>query len=259
MSASWLTSTHQPGARLRLVAFPFAGGSASAFRTWPEALGPEIELVCAHLPGRERRMSEFALASIDAMVAQVAEAITLEVEPPYALFGHSMGGIIAYELAREVARRGETPPIGVIVSAVNAPHVRDRRPPIHDLPEEEFVQALRDLGGTPEAVFANRELVDLLLPALRADFEAVESYTWSPGPPIRCPLVAYIAPDDDDIIDRADVEAWCEYSEFPLEPVMFPGGHFFLLNHTRQLVEQVRVDVQRFLERQPPAPVAEAN
>jgi medium-chain acyl-[acyl-carrier-protein] hydrolase len=247
VSAPWFGPARpRPLADVRVVCFPYAGGSAAPFRRWPELLPPWLELWTANLPGRERRIAEPALTSIEAIVLAAADALVDSVPAPFALYGHSMGAMIAYELAHEVVRRGGPEPCGLLVSGARAPHLSEEREPIHHLPDAEFIDALRDLDGTPAVVFENAELLDLLLPTLRADFTAVETYRHRIRPTLAGPLVAY-AGADDTVVGVAEVEPWCEHTRGPCRVRTIAGGHFFILDEpttfVRQLVDDVRAVV----------------
>jgi surfactin synthase thioesterase subunit len=235
---------------VRLVAFPFAGGSASVFRGWSAWLPPAVELWPVLLPGRGRRVSEPARDRIATIVSDMAALLPAVVEAPFVLFGHSMGATLAYELTRELAARGSTVPCGLIVSGQAAPHRPDRRPPIHHLPDAAFVGAVRDLGGTPPELFEHPELVELVLPALRADFAAVETYEWVPGPPLDVPLVAF-AGENDPVIDPADVAEWDHHSCASSELVTFDGGHFFLLDQPEPVADRTGRAALRLAGAQP--------
>jgi medium-chain acyl-[acyl-carrier-protein] hydrolase len=244
MTAPWFgPARRQPCAEMRLVCFPYAGGSAAPFRRWPDLVPPWLELWTANLPGRERRIAEPACASIDAAVAAAVGALAQSVPPPFALYGHSMGGVIAYELAHELARRGASLPAGIFVSCARAPHLSDARAPIHQLADDAFIDALRDLDGTPAVVFENAELLDLLLPTLRADFTAVETYQHHARPPLAVPIVAY-AGEDDAVVSVAEVAPWCEHTRGPCRARTMPGGHFFILDDPETFVVQLADDVR---------------
>lgn len=253
MSRPWFTVDRgRTAPEVQLVAFPFAGGSASVFRAWPAWLPPTVELRAALLPGRERRVSDLPHDRIATLVSELADVFAEFVDPPFVLFGHSMGATVAYELTREMVARGLVPPAGLIVSGQRAPDVVDPHPHLHGLPDAEFVEAVRELGGTPPEVFAHPELVDLVLPALRADFTAVETYEWTPGPPIDIPLVAF-AGDHDRVVEPADVAGWTRHSTVSAEVVTFPGGHFFLTERTDDVARRAGHDALRLAGAQPPA------
>ncbi|MEM8931654.1 MAG: alpha/beta fold hydrolase [Acidobacteriota bacterium] len=237
-------------ARLRLFCFPYAGGGASVYRTWRDALPNSVQVVPIQLPGRESRLREPAFRRMEALIASLDGAIRPLLDRPYAFFGHSLGASIAYELARTIEASGAKGPVRLITSGRRPPHLPQIKEPIHDLPDDAFVDALRDLEGTPDEALANAELMQLLMPLLRADFELVESYsdTWQDDrPQVSCPVTAFGGLRDRDV-PREDVEAWSRYGE-PFRLRMFQGGHFFLNDEaTRPLVlEAVTRELARYL------------
>lgn len=230
--------------RASVIAFPFAGGSAAVFRGWRLRHG--VGLVPALLPGREKRLSESPHKRILSIVADVADHLPTSAGLPLVLFGHSMGALIAYELALELTRRGDAP-AGLIVSGASAAHLAPTRDPIHQLSDADFAAALRSLGGTPAAVFEHRELLDLLLPMLRADFEAVETYDYSSSNElVACPVAAY-AGADDDLATPSAVAAWRDVCAGSCTMTTFTGGHFFITDCAPEVAAQLSSDTLGFL------------
>ena len=226
------------GPSLRLFTFPFAGGGARAFSAWPGHLPPEVELFAAQLPGREGRFKETPHVRLVDLVRDLAVAIGPHLDVPYAFFGHSMGALVAFTLARELRRMGAREPQLLMVSGRRAPQLPDADPPIHALPEEEFLQELRELNGTPEAVLQNEELLQLLLPILRADFAVCETYEYAPEAPLSCPIVAFGGKDDADAPEE-DIAAWSHQTTGSFSQRMFPGDHFYLLDRSVELPQEV--------------------
>src|SRR5205814_4666171 len=177
----------KPQACLRLFCFPYAGGGASIFRTWSENLPPEIEACPIQLPGRESRLLEAPFSQLFSLIEPVAQALLPYLDMPCAFFGHSMGALVSFELARYLRRQHGLSPVHLFVSGRRAPQLSDPDPPIHPLPEAEFLEELRSLKGTPEEVLQNTELLQLLLPLLRADFAVCETYAYAPETPLLCP------------------------------------------------------------------------
>ena len=221
--------SERPGARVRLYCFPFAGGGASSYRGWQAALPDEIEVWPVQPPGREARIQEPAFTAVEPLVEALAGA--LEDDPgggrPFALFGHSMGSLIAYELARALARQGRPGPAHLFVSAHRAPQQPPPEDPIHGLPEPEFRDRLRRLNGTPEEVLEHPELMELLGPLLRADFALNENYRHGDGRPLACPVTAFGGAGDPDVSPE-DLRRWAERTTGPFRLHLFPGDHFFL-------------------------------
>lgn len=236
---------------LRLFCFPFAGGGTLAFREWPDQLPPEVEVCAIQLPGREGRFKERPYTRLADLVQDLAAAFTTYSPLPYAFFGHSMGALVAFELARELRRRHQPGPELLMVSGCRGPQLRDPDPPIHDLPELDFLEEIRKLNGTPEAVLGNRELLQLLMPLLRADFEMCETYQYLEETPLACPLVAFGGTEDPDL-PREDIAAWSHETAGSFALRMFPGDHFYLLDRPAALMGQVSTHLMSCLD-QPPA------
>ena len=214
-------------ARLRLFCFPYAGANASIFRLWANTLGPEIEVCPVHLPGRERRLKELPIAHMEVLISALATALLPYLDQPFAFFGHSMGSLISFELARELRRRHAPSPTHLLLSGRHAPHLAPLAPPIHQLPPLDFMAALRRYQGTPESVLQNAEIMQLLLPVLRADFALCETYVYTEEPPLNCPISVFGGLQDE-YANPPALKAWQTQtcSSFSLQ--MFPGHHFFL-------------------------------
>lgn len=230
------------GAKVRLYCFPYAGQGASVFRGWSSLLPSTIELWVARLPGREQRISEQPYANLDSLVSAACEELGADLEVPFAFFGHSMGALVAFELARRLRRYRWQLPSCLVVSAHRAPHLKDLRPPLADLPDGEFIGAMRGLNGTPPELFEHPELVDLMLPLLRADFKAVESYVHLSEQPLPCPIAAYVATDDSEVPSE-QVAPWRVHTTGHYRMRVFPGNHFYLRDEMELLVPVLAQDV----------------
>lgn len=229
-------------ARLRMFCFPYAGGGASAYRGWGASLPQEIEVCPVQLPGREGRLREPPFTGSEEMITAIADALTPWLDLPFVFFGHSMGGMIGFELTRELRRRGRTLPLHLFVSGRRAPQLPARDEPIHDLPEPEFIERLRELDGTPEEVLQHAELMKLLIPLLRADFAVNETYVYAEEPPIDIGISAFGGLSDVDV-SRDDVEAWSVQTRGRFRMRMMPGGHFFLHTQKDLILESVARDL----------------
>lgn len=234
-----------PRARIRLFCFPYAGGGASVFRGWSAIAPPEIHVLPVHLPGRGNRFTETALTRADALVEQLADELAPYMDAPFAFFGHSMGAMVAFELARGLRARGGPVPEHLLVGGRRAPQRASDKRALHSLPEEEFREELRNLDGTPEEILEHPELMELFAPILRADFELCETYAFRQDQPLDIPFSAFGGLEDPDV-SREDLMAWKEHTRGPFKLRMFPGGHFFLNAARQQLVHAVSEDLMRF-------------
>lgn len=232
----------------RLFCFPYAGGSAQVFRSWQRSLKPEISLSLAHLPGRGTRISERPFTGLGSLAGVIATEIADHIRGPFAFWGHSMGALISFELARELRRRGQPSPFGLFISGRSAPHIPNTDLPASNLPEKEFIAELRRLNGTPEELLTNPEMRDVFLPIIRADFEMVESYKYETEDPLECPIRAYGGLQDT-TVPSDDLRQWSKHTSSRCEVRMFPGDHFFVHSCASEVIHALRDDVSELLPR----------
>lgn len=209
----------------QLFCLPFAGGGAGAFRAWPSDVPESIELLPVQLPGRERRLAD----DPDFSVADVAEAIAMRADRPFGIYGHSMGGRIAFEVVRHLRRTGQVLPVLLAVGGTRAPHLpaTGALTGVSRLPDDEMFAALTEAGGTPPELLEHRELMTLFAPMLRSDFRRLDEYVYTDEPPLPVPIVAFHGTEDE-LVSTAEVAAWQDHTAagFALHEV--PGTHFFL-------------------------------
>ncbi|MFF9405984.1 thioesterase II family protein [Streptomyces anandii] len=236
----WIVGARRPAApAVRLFCLPYAGGGASAYAAWQALLPDDIEVCPVELPGRLTRWSENAFERAEPLVEALATALEGELDVPYALFGHSMGTLLAFDLARALRRRGADEPRVLFVSGGPAPQLPRRLPLIHDQPDDVVVSRLRDLGAVPEDVYAEPELLELLMPTIRADFSVVETYTHRPEPPLGCPVVVFAGTEDREV-PPDQVAPWHEQTTGGFTQHVLPGDHFFLHSARTALLDTVR-------------------
>ncbi len=216
-----------PKSALRLFCFPYSGANARVYQRWSEGLPEAIAVYPVELPGHGSLHAMPQLTRMDVLVKHVARAIVPYLGQPFAFFGHSMGALLAFELARYLRKEHQPVPTYLFVSGHGAPHLPDREPPIHDLPEKEFVAKIREFNGTPDEVLENQELRGLILPVLRADFEVCATYVYQPEDPLPCPIGAFGGLRDSSV-SRQDLEAWKSHTTAQCTVRMFPGDHFYI-------------------------------
>lgn len=213
-------------ARLRLFCLPHAGGGAGAYRNWVTALAPEIEVLPVQLPGRETRFLERPYDTIEQMLDEMVVMIRPLLNKPFAFFGHSLGALVGFELARRL-RSEALLPQQLFVSGYGAPHLPVKLPPMHHLDDAQFVVALQELDTVPTAVLENDELLGLLLPMLRADFAVYERYQFQDDAPLASPITM-LGGEGDPLVPPENLAAWAVHTAVPGEMHLFPGDHFYL-------------------------------
>ena len=226
-----------PQSRMRLFCFPYAGSTAAVFRSWPQYLPSEIELCAVQYPGRGSRLAEPLGEDIVEVMNEIYQDLQLFLNKPFAFFGHSMGALVSYEFARRLQREQQAGPFELFVSGCSAPHVRMFDEITYNLPEPEFLAELRRLQGTPEEVLDNAELMQLMMPIIRSDFKASQTYKYIPGPTLECPIRAFGGLKDE-MVTREKLEAWGEHTTGSFRAQMLPGDHFFL-NTSQSLLTRI--------------------
>lgn len=220
-------------APVRLFLLPYAGGGAGVYRPWSEYLDDSVQAFALQPPGREDRFHEQPIADLDRLVAVLADEVVELLDRPWVVFGHSMGAVLAWALVRRLEQLGEPSPAHLFVSGSRPPHllVQDRE--TYRLPDDEFLAELRELNGTPPAVLADEELMRLMMPLLRADFAVIDTYDYTHGTALRCPVTAVSGVDDDRVVTH--LERWSELVDGPFDVARFPGDHFYVHDHRRDL------------------------
>ncbi|HJR78971.1 MAG TPA: thioesterase domain-containing protein, partial [Anaerolineales bacterium] len=219
----------------RLFLFPYAGGGPAVFHHWPAEIPPHMEAWIAHYPGRGSRHHEPPIKQISTFAERLSQAVQPFLDRPFAFFGHSLGGLVAFELARHLHKNNFPQPSVLFVSACSAPHLPESYPHIHGLSDTEFLQSLQQLNGIPAELLRQPDVLEMFLPILRADFEAIESYVYRPDNfLLSCPIVAFGGADDPRL-SRERLEAWSVHTSSSFRSRYFPGDHFFI-NTARESV-----------------------
>lgn len=243
MDRRWLAGREpDPRAEFRLFCLPYAGGSAAVFRGWQEAAPAGMQVCPIELPGRGARYGEPPFHRVRPLVASLAGALDDAVDRPFALFGHSMGALLVFELARTFRRRGSPEPVRLFVSGASAPDSPHPHPPLHSAPPEHLRRRLRELNGTPRELLENDELMELMLPVLLADFAVVETYEYQPEPPLAMP-VSVFAGNADDSVPASTLPGWRKQTRSGSRLRVFDGGHFFLRKSSAEVFDAVLTDL----------------
>lgn len=234
----WLRDQNQRTGGIRLFCFAHAGAGASTFRAWPELIGPGVQVTAVQLPGREDRIRERAHDRLEGLLDELVPVLAGAVDGPYALFGHSMGALIAYEATRRLVAQGTPPPVHLFASALGAPHAPYRKTRVSRLPDPEFKRAMAALSGLPKKVVHETGFLRLLMPTLRADFQLCETYEHTDSAPMPCRLTVLTGADDD--VQPLDLALWRELSTGPFRIRVIDGDHHFVVKQRRQVAEVVR-------------------
>lgn len=232
----WLVPVStNPRARIRLFCIPYAGGQAAVFTPWVCGLSEEIEAFAIQLPGRSSRIRERPHTNLLQLVNAIHQGIECYLDRPYALFGHSMGAQIAFQLGRCLRRTEGPEPLHLFVSGAAAPDYPRIEPIMYDMADAELVERLRQMNGTPREILDNREMLQIVLPVLRADFQVLDTYRYQQDKPFDFPISAYGGLQDT-LVPVDALQSWKAHtcSEFSLN--MFPGDHFFLTKKREDLL-----------------------
>ncbi|MCK9896392.1 alpha/beta fold hydrolase [Frankia sp. AgB32] len=235
-TGQWLRSFRPgPATGPRLILLPHAGGSASFFVPLSRALSPAADVHAVQYPGRQDRRLEPAFTELAPLADSLAEVLLGLDDRPLALFGHSMGAILGFEVIRRLEKAGGPAPFVLIASGRRAPStVRDEA--YHRLPDPAFVAEMGTLGGTDPRILAEPELVEMILSPTRADYQAIETYRPDPGAVISTPIIAMIG-ESDPRVTTAEAEQWRNHTTASFEVRHFPGAHFYLLDQQAALVD----------------------
>lgn len=234
ISQRWFRSGPLPGTRLRIICFPYAGGGASIYRPWIEIAPPGMQICGVELPGREGRYNESLPRDMESIVQQLALAVEPFLDCPYVLFGHSLGAFLAFELARELRRRDQQPPVRFFASACRAPHLPSRSENIHQLGDKQFLERLARISGMAPLLEQSGEMLKLLMPILRADFRLSETYQHRTEPRFVFPITA-IGGRQDMLVVPGDLVAWHLQTTGTFRLRILAGGHLFLRSSPEQV------------------------
>ncbi|WP_129843213.1 alpha/beta fold hydrolase [Streptomyces sp. RFCAC02] len=235
----WVRRFHPEGrdSRVRLICLPHAGGSASFFFPFSQDLARSADVLAVQYPGRQDRLEEPPVASVPELADALTEALLPYADRPLAFFGHSMGAALAFEIARRFERDKGLVAAALIVSGRRAPGTH-RAEALHLRDDDAIVAEITSLAGTDSRVLGDKELLRLVLPAIRADYRAIETYVYTPGPPLSCP-VHVLTGTDDPKVGAAEAEAWRDATAGPFTLRRYDGGHFFVSRHRQEVVRVI--------------------
>lgn len=225
----WLRRWGSESAGCRLICFPHAGGAASSFAPLARAVAGGLEVVALQYPGRQERLGETCVDNIEGLTAAIVPELNGELDGPFALFGHSMGAIVGFEVARALEHGRGRAARGLFVSGRRAPTTwRDEQ--VHRGGDSSLLREVARLGGTPSLLLDDEDVQQMMLPALRGDYKAIETYRWQPGPPLSCPVWALVG-EADPLTTVAEAAAWAPHTTATFELRTYPGTHFYLADH----------------------------
>jgi medium-chain acyl-[acyl-carrier-protein] hydrolase len=248
-SACFVRSARTAQPDLRLICIPFAGGSATYFLDWASKTPEGIDLCGVQLPGREDRFGEPLLRDMSTLVRQLADELAQLLDRPFAIFGHSIGALIGFELARQLRREKLPQPVHIIASGLRAPQFISTIPPVAEMPDQDLLQWLRQFSGTPQELLADRNAIECFLTILRADLMLAASYRYEEEPPLQCSLSVYGGLRDASS-DRDSLLGWQRHTAGKFRLRMFPGGHFFITGARTAVLQSILADIAESSDQQ---------
>jgi surfactin synthase thioesterase subunit len=222
--------------KIKIFCIPFAGGSKYSYRVYEELSPPALQLMPLEYPGRGSRIKEPCMNDIHSLVDDLYNQVKHTIpQTPYAIYGHSLGGVAAFLLTRKIISNGHSQPIHLFISGTSGPSAwgrGDRN--FHSLDRSEFYKKVRSLEGMPETFFENEELLDFYEPILRSDFRVCETYSYQEEDPLHIPFTVMTGTGEDLLPD--DICLWQKESRLPVDFIQLPGGHFFIFEHAASVI-----------------------
>lgn len=228
---------NNPSKKISLFCFHHSGGGASTFFPWIEHLSPFIELIAIQLPGRETRFNEKLTNNLDKILESLSEGFNPFKETPFFLFGHSLGGLLAYEFAKKIYENYSVYPKHLIVSAAKAPHIPRKRD-LHTLDDRALTEKLKIFAGVDDKILDNEEFLKLFLPIIRSDFSISDNYKSSPIIPLQCDIT-HLSGKEDKTLNEQDILEWGKYTKVNFKSLTFQGGHFFIKNNQDAIIQYI--------------------
>ncbi|MEX2963534.1 thioesterase II family protein [Microbulbifer sp. TYP-18] len=236
----WLVNyTNRPTAEVRLICFHYAGGSASAYRNWPKFLSANVDLLGVQLPGREGRYQEDFITNFDELIGKVVVALEPVIDKPYVVFGHSMGSLMSFECLRQIGSKGLPLPLFYIPAGRRSPQFPEDEPPIAHLPEGDFLTALlKEYEDNLGDVLRNKDLREVFIPQLRADFKLCENYCYREKEKLNCPIYAF-GGEQEQKLGEKEIQGWAAHTNCEFFAKRFPGDHFFIHKSESMVVREI--------------------
>lgn len=246
-ASTWLVFPKpNPAACLRLFCFPYAGAGPVVYRTWADGLPKNVEVISLLYPGRESRLREAPFVSIQSLLSALPVEIAPYLDRPFVFYGHSLGGLIAYGLARVLRSQSAPLPAHLFISSRRAAHLPDPHPPIHGLSDAAFADAIQQrYNGIPAVIRQDPELEALFLPVLKADFSILDTYQYTPEPAFDFPISAYGGLQDPGVTQE-ELSAWQHHTTQGFSLQMFPGDHFFIQSQRASLLQAISKDLAAY-------------
>ena len=229
-----------------VIFFPFAGGGASSVSGWQKTLAPELSLIPLCPPGRERRHNEPPVINADIAADQISKELAQFTDEPVVLFGHSLGAQLAFETAHKLNQLPGPNLSLLVISGSTSPSMRRDKENWHLLPDEQFINEISKLGGTPSEVLLNKELMDLFIPALRADFQLLASFNTTKRPALSCPIIAF-GGQDDPLVTPKELNDWSRETNSSFDSTIFPGNHFFIQESKLDIISKLNSIIPNML------------
>lgn len=232
-----------PEAAVRLICLPHAGGAATFYLPVAQAMAPDVDVLAVQYPGRQDRRHEPCVDDITVLADLITDELLPWTDQPLALFGHSMGALVAFEVACRLEERGRAP-VALFASGRRAPsRRRDER--FHLASDDELVAEIRRLSGTEQQVLEDEEILHMILPAIRSDYRAVEMYRYRPRPALNCPVIA-LTGDDDPRVTLEEAGDWAGHTQASFRLRVFPGGHFYLNTHATAVMAEITRSIEEY-------------
>lgn len=238
MSNAWIRFSDSRDSSIRMFCFPYAGGGAQIFQPLGKMVPRGVDVFALELPGRGRRFRERLLGDMDSIVNDAMKGILPLLGNDFIFFGHSLGGLIAFELVRKLRRKRFSLPRHLFVSGVVAPQIPNNEPPVCNLPHDAFIKKLKEMGGTPPDVFDNEELLELMIPMLRSDFQVYETYKYVSEAPLECPITVFGGARDK-IVKPKYIKEWSRQTSILFSHHILNSGHFFIHTHLSDILDVI--------------------